>query len=78
MLQNLQSLFIITGAQLAFLFNPRNDGFQNMLTALMIANPGYTKVPIIPEVCIYFSGKLYRGNRARKINASGYDAYLNP
>ena len=78
MLQNLAKPVIITGAQLAFLFNPRNDGFQNMLTALLIANPNYTKIPVIPEVCIYFSGKLFRGNRARKINASGYDAYQSP
>lgn len=78
MLQNLAKPVVITGAQLAFLFNPRNDGFQNMLTAIMIANPKHTKIPVIPEVAIYFSGKLFRGNRARKINASGYDAYQTP
>lgn len=78
MLQNLAKPVIITGAQLAYLFNPRNDGFQNMITSLMIANPVYSKIPIIPEVCIYFNGKLLRGNRSRKLHASGFDAYQTP
>jgi L-asparaginase len=78
MLKNLAKPVIITGAQLAFLFNVRNDGFQNMITALQIANPRHTKIPVIPEVCIYFSGKLLRGNRCRKVNASGFDAYQAP
>ncbi|MDQ1354345.1 MAG: L-asparaginase, type [Acidobacteriota bacterium] len=78
MLKNLAKPVIITGAQLAFLFNVRNDGFQNMITALQIANPKYSKIPVIPEVCIYFGGKLLRGNRCRKINASGFEAYQSP
>jgi len=78
MLKNLAKPVIITGAQLAFLFNVRNDGFQNMITALQIANPRHTKIPVIPEVCIYFGGKLLRGNRCRKVNASGFEAYRTP
>lgn len=78
MLQNLGKPVIITGAQLAYLFNVRNDGFQNMISAIQIANPKHTKIPVIPEVCIYFDGTLLRGNRSRKLNASGFDAYQTP
>ncbi len=78
MLKNLAKPVVITGAQLTYLFNIRNDGFQNMITALMIANPKFSKIPVIPEVCIYFNGKLLRGNRCRKLNASGFDAYQTP
>jgi L-asparaginase len=78
MLQNLGKPVIITGAQLAHLFNVRNDAFQNMITAIQLANPSYYKLPVIPEVCICFNGKVLRGNRSRKINASGFDAYQSP
>ena len=29
----------------------------------------------VPEVCIYFSGHLIRGNRSTKINADGFNAF---
>ena len=75
MLMNLDKPVIITGAQIAYLFNVRNDGFQNMISAIQIANPRFSKIPCVPEVCIYFNGALLRGNRTRKLNASGFDAY---
>ena len=31
--------------------------------------------PIVPEVCIYFSGRLLRGNRSTKIDADGFNAF---
>ena len=31
--------------------------------------------PMVPEVCIFFNGKLIRGNRAIKINAEGFHAF---
>ena len=31
--------------------------------------------PMVPEVCIFFNGKLLRGNRAIKINAEGFHAF---
>lgn len=78
MLQNLSKPVVITGAQMSYLFNVRNDGLQNMISALHIANPSFSKIPTIPEVCIYFGGKVLRGNRAKKLNASGFDAYNSP
>jgi L-asparaginase len=35
MLVNLKKPVILTGAQMAYLFNSRNDGKQNMITAIM-------------------------------------------
>lgn len=78
MLINLKKPVILTGAQMAYLFNSRNDGLQNMITAIMYANPKLSGVPNVPEVCIYFNQNLLRGNRARKQDASGFDAYYTP
>ncbi|MBF0305896.1 MAG: asparaginase [Alphaproteobacteria bacterium] len=78
MLINLKKPVILTGAQIAYLFNSRNDGAQNMVTAIGFANPKLSGVPLVPEVCIYFNHKLLRGNRARKQDASGFDAYYTP
>ena len=32
----------------------------------------------IHEVCIYFSGRLLRGNRSSKVKATGLDAFDSP
>ena len=32
----------------------------------------------IPEVCVYFNNKLFRGNRSTKIDASGFSAFASP
>lgn len=66
MLQNLTKPVILTGSQLP-MGQLRTDGKENVLTSLEIASAhredGH---PIVPEVCIYFSGRLIRGNRATK------------
>ncbi len=75
MLQNLTKPVILTGSQLP-MGQLRTDGKENVLTSLEIASAhredGH---PIVPEVCIYFSGRLIRGNRATKINAEGFHAF---
>jgi L-asparaginase len=78
-LQNLTKPVIVTGSQLP-ISSVRTDAVQNFITSLRIAvgehmNP---PLPLVPEVCIFFQNKLIRGNRARKINASGYDAFDSP
>ncbi|MDL2269406.1 asparaginase [Desulfosarcina sp. OttesenSCG-928-A07] len=78
MLENLSKPVIITGAQLPIVGRPRNDGEQNLITAIMIANGPFYKLPVVPEVCIFFRDKLLRGNRARKISASGYAGFGSP
>lgn len=78
MLRNLGKPVVLTGAQRSALVSIRNDATQNFLTALEIANPGHSNLPVVPEVCILFGGKLWRGNRAIKRDASGYEAYETP
>lgn len=71
-LQNLGKPVIVTGAQLSAIGKIRNDAEQNLITAILIAN---TRTPPIPEVCIFFRDLLIRGNRCKKVNASGYTAF---
>lgn len=69
MLVNLSKPVIVTGSQLP-LGEIRNDAVENMLGALALAGQ-YN----IPEVCLFFRSKLFRGNRSRKIDASAFDAF---
>ncbi|MEO0078127.1 MAG: asparaginase [candidate division WOR-3 bacterium] len=78
MLDNLAKPVILTGALRSHLTNVRNDGLQNLLTALILANPEHSGLPIVPEVGVFFNRYLLRGNRARKVNASGFDAFQSP
>ncbi len=71
MLENLGKPVIFTGSQLP-LAQTRNDAIDNLLGALTIA--GHYEVP---EVCLYFAHRLLRGNRARKVDASGFEAFAS-
>lgn len=75
MMQNLTKPVILTGSQLP-IGELRTDGKENMMTAIEIAcmknEEGH---PMVPEVCIFFNGKLLRGNRSTKINAEGFHAF---
>lgn len=75
MLENLTKPVILTGSQLPVGL-PRTDGKENLLTSIEIAmmkdSAGH---PLVPEVCIYFSGRLLRGNRATKQSAEGFRAF---
>ena len=75
MLQNLTKPVILTGSQLP-LGQLRTDGKENLITSIELAS--YTEDGIhspIPEVCIYFSGHLLRGNRSTKQNAEMMNAF---
>lgn len=78
MLVNLSKPVVITGSQRTHLFQVRNDGLQNMITAITIANPKASQIPTIPEVMICFGTDLLRGNRAKKKDANGFEAYESP
>ncbi len=78
MLENLEKPVILTGSQNPIVGVPRNDGEQNLVTSLLIANPAFTGLPKVPEVCIYFRDQLLRGNRTLKESASGYVAFRTP
>lgn len=78
MLVNLKKPVILTGAQLSAIGHVRNDAQQNLITAILIANAKYSQIPNVPEVCIFFRDYLLRGNRAIKVDATGYVAYETP
>jgi len=78
MLRGLRKPVILTGAQRSALVDVRNDASQNFITALLLANPRFSGVPTVPEVTIFFGGKLLRGNRTIKRDTTGYDAYESP
>ena len=69
MLENLGKPVILTGSQIP-VAESRNDAIDNVLGALTIA--GHYE---IPEVCVYFDGKLLRGNRSQKVDAAGLEAF---
>ena len=72
LLQGLNKPVILTGSQIP-LIEPRNDALDNLITGLILAG----NYPL-SEVCIYFNGRLLRGNRACKIRATGFDAFDTP
>ncbi len=75
MLQNLTKPVILTGSQLPVGL-PRTDGKENLLTSIELASAIKSDgKPYTPEVCIYFCGRLLRGNRTTKINADGFHAF---
>jgi L-asparaginase len=72
MLRGLAKPVIVTGSQIP-LCEVRNDARENLITSLLIAST-YS----IPEVCLYFGGKLLRGCRAVKVSADGFAAFDSP
>lgn len=72
MFENLGKPVIITGSQIP-LSELRSDGQTNLLNALYIA----ANYPI-HEVGLFFNNKLYRGNRATKADANGFNAFDSP
>ena len=75
MLQNLTKPVILTGSQLP-IGQLRTDGKENLITSIEIASArNEDGRPMVPEVCIYFSGRLVRGNRSTKKNADGFQAF---
>lgn len=75
MLENLTKPVILTGSQLPIGL-PRTDGKENLVTSIELA-AAYNEMghAIVPEVCIYFNGRLLRGNRSTKQSADGFDAF---
>lgn len=74
MLHNLQKPVILTGSQLP-LGTIRTDGKENLITALEIAAAQKNNQALVPEVCIFFQAKLFRGNRTTKFNAENFHAF---
>ena len=64
---------VLTGSQLP-LGMLRSDGRENIICALEIAS---ARKMLIPEVCIFFENKLYRGNRSTKVSAQNFNAFTS-
>ena len=71
-LDGLDKPVVLTGSQIP-LSEIRSDGRDNLVTSLLIAADGIAR-----EVCLYFSGKLLRGNRAVKMSADDFVAFDSP
>jgi L-asparaginase len=76
MLENLNKPVVLTGSQLP-LGMLRTDGRENLITAIEIAAAMEDETPLVPEVCIYFENKLFRGNRTSKFNAEDFEAFIS-
>lgn len=72
MLEDLSKPVIVTGSQIPW-SQIRSDAQDNLLTSVLLAG-GYE----LPEVGLYFHNRLYRGNRARKVDATGFHAFDSP
>ena len=78
MLQGLAKPVVLTGSQLP-LGHRRTDAVHHLNSALEFAMAQKDNgEPRLQEVCLYFHNKVYRGNRCRKNQASGFDAFISP
>lgn len=73
MLKGLAKPVIVTGSQIP-LCEIRNDAQDNLISSLLLA----AHDTVIPEVGLYFHGRLFRGCRAVKVDANGFDAFASP
>ncbi|NPD91172.1 asparaginase [Xylanibacter muris] len=75
MLENLTKPVILTGSQLP-IGQLRTDGKENLITSIEIASAkNKDGKAMVPEVGIYFSGHLMRGNRTTKQSAENFNAF---
>lgn len=74
LLENLEKPVVFTGSQLP-IGTIRTDGKENFISAVEIAAAQKNGQPLVPEVCVFFENKLYRGNRTIKNNADYFDAF---
>lgn len=76
MFENLDKPVILTGSQLP-IGVLRTDGKENIITAIEIAAAKKDGGALVPEVCIYFSSMLFRGNRATKEDSDKFSAFAS-
>lgn len=77
MLEGLGKPVVFTGSQLP-IGQVRTDAKENLITALEIASAKQNGKAKVPEVCIYFDSKLFRGNRSFKYNSAKFEAFRSP
>lgn len=74
MFENLDKPIVLTGAQLPIGIL-RTDGKENLITSIQIAAAKINERAIVPEVCVYFNSRLFRGNRISKRHADDFSAF---
>ena len=74
MFENLDKPIVLTGSQLPIGIL-RTDGKENLITAIQIAAAKRRGMATVPEVCVYFNTKLFRGNRISKRHADDFSAF---
>lgn len=74
MFENLDKPIILTGSQLP-IGTLRTDGKENLITSVEIAAAQKDGRSMVPEVCIYFEFKLFKGNRTVKRDAEQFSAF---
>ena len=72
MLENLSKPVIFTGSQIP-ISQLRSDGIDNIVNSVVIAASEQ-----VHEVCLYFDGKLMRGNRSTKLSSDQFGAFASP
>jgi L-asparaginase len=77
MLENLGKPVVLTGSQLPIGIL-RTDGKENLINAIELAAArDEQNRPYVPEVCVYFGEKLFRGNRCTKCNVENFSAFTS-
>lgn len=74
MLENLSKPVVLTGSQLP-IGEIRTDARENLITSIEIAASKTAGAATVPEVCIYFDYRLFRGNRTKKYSADSFEAF---
>ncbi len=75
MIKGLTKPVIFTGSQLP-VGVLRSDAKENLITAIeLAAAKNDDGSSIVPEVCLFFEGKLMRGNRTTKRNSEDFNAF---
>ncbi|MCO1333919.1 asparaginase [Microbulbifer sp. OS29] len=71
-LQGIEKPVLVTGSQIP-LREMRSDAYNNLIAALLLSGSDEIK-----EICLYFNGKLLRGNRAVKVSSGSLNAFVSP
>jgi L-asparaginase len=74
LLEDLDKPVIFTGSQLP-IGMLRTDGRENLISSIEIAAARKNGRPLVPEVCIFFQNRLFRGNRTTKHNVEYFNAF---
>jgi L-asparaginase len=77
LLEGIDIPIVLTGSQRP-VTDLRSDGRENLVTALAIAAGHLRGAVLVPEVTIFFSDLLIRGNRAVKVHADSYHGFASP